>query len=72
MTLLLLLPSIEFFSPSFSLFAAMEVFTSAISRDVGGVGGGIVYSLINSYQHFAYLVGFNPFAENKDVENIKF
>jgi hypothetical protein len=50
----------------------MEVFTSAISRDVGGVGGGIVYSLRNSYQPFAYLVGFNPFAENKDVENIKF
>jgi hypothetical protein len=44
------------FSPSFSLFAAMEVFTSAISRDVGGVGGGIVYSLRNSYQHFAYLL----------------
>jgi hypothetical protein len=56
MTLLLLLPSIEFFSPSFSMFAAMEVFTLAISRDVGGVGGGIVYSLRNSYQHFAYLV----------------
>jgi hypothetical protein len=55
MMLLLLLPSIEFFSPSFSLFAAMEAFTSAISRDVGGVGGGIVYSLRNSYQHFAYL-----------------
>jgi hypothetical protein len=53
MMLLLLLLSIEFFSPSFSLFAAMEVFTSA---DVGGVGGGIVCSLRNSYQHFAYLL----------------